>query len=67
MIADGGAVDFQRAEVYAQWGDRGRAIAALTTAFRNGDAGVVWMNADAMLDPVRDDPRFAGLLARLHV
>ena len=67
MIKDGGVVDYQQAEVYAQWGDRQRALAALEAAFRNGDAGLLSMNTDAMLDPLRGDPRFARLLARLRV
>jgi TolB-like protein/tetratricopeptide (TPR) repeat protein len=56
---------YQQAQVLAQWGQRDAAIAALQRALQVGDSGLIYSRNDPMLDPLRDDPRFAGLLQRL--
>jgi hypothetical protein len=66
LMADAnGFTDYQQAEVYAQWGDLDRAFAALDAGFKHGDSGIVLMRSDPLMDPLRSDPRFARLLARL--
>jgi serine/threonine-protein kinase len=66
LLADGGDANaYQIAEVRAQWGDRDGAIAALDTAIRLQDAGVLQMKTDPLLDPIRGDPRFRARLAAL--
>jgi TolB-like protein/predicted Zn-dependent protease len=60
--ADGSA--YQEAQIYAQWGDRDRAFAALDTALRLNDPGLSMLKVDPFLDPLRADHRFAGCLAR---
>jgi TolB-like protein/Flp pilus assembly protein TadD len=53
---------YQQAQVLAQWGRRDAAIAALQRALRLNDSGLTYSRNDPMLDPLRDDPRFAQLL-----
>ncbi len=66
LMADAnGFTDYQQAEVYAQWGDIDRAFAALDAGFRHGDSGIVLLRTDPLMDPLRGDPRFGRLLARL--
>jgi TolB-like protein/Tfp pilus assembly protein PilF len=66
MIAEHGDNSlYQRAQVYAQWGDKAKAIEALKAAYSAGDAGVGAMNVDPLLDPVRQEPAFKDLLKRI--
>jgi TolB-like protein/tetratricopeptide (TPR) repeat protein len=53
---------YQQAQVFAQRGDREAALAALERARAAGDGGLIYARNDPMLDPLRDDPRFARLL-----
>jgi tetratricopeptide (TPR) repeat protein len=46
-------------------GDRDGALDLLDQAVSERDPGVLWMKVDPRLDPIRSDPRFAALLARL--
>ena len=62
---DAGVTLYQQAQVYAQWGEPDRAVAALEAAYKGNDSGVVLIKADPMMDPLRKDPRFIGLLTRL--
>jgi Flp pilus assembly protein TadD len=55
----------QRADVYAQWGDRERAFESLDLAVHYGDPGPCQVLVDPFLDPLRDDPRFEELLGSL--
>jgi len=59
--------NFQYAEVYAQWGQPERALAALDAAYREQDAGLVDLRSSVLLDPIRSTPHYADLLQRLHV
>lgn len=56
---------YQQAEVYAQWGDRDRAIAALHRARAASDAGLGLLLNDPLLDPIRKDVEFVRLLKDL--
>lgn len=56
---------YQQAQVLAQWGRRDAALAMLERALANGDAGLALAGHDPMLDPIRQDGRFAAILARL--
>jgi len=61
--ADGNA--YQEAQVYAQWGDLDRAFAALDTATRLNDSGLLMLKVDPLFDPLRRDPRFIRRLAQV--
>jgi len=63
---DDGSLNFQFAEVYAQRGEVDLGIAALEAADRASDPGLVAIPVDALLDPLREDPRFRALVKRLN-
>jgi len=56
---------YQYAQIYAQWGDRAQSLGWLETAYRVRDPGLVQLKVDYLMDPVRDDPRFASILGRM--
>lgn len=56
---------YQQAQVLSAWGDSAAALAALARARDTGDAGIMYMNGDPLLDPLRRDPRFARLRQQL--
>jgi len=53
--------------VYAQIGDLDRAFSWLQRAFDEQSARVLWLKVDPRARPLRGDPRFAALLARLDL
>ena len=61
----GDFVLYQQAQVHAQWGQADLAIAALQRARVALDSGLTLMGSDPLLDSLRGDPRFVGLLAAL--
>ena len=65
MAGANGVTDYQQAEVYAQWGDLGRAFASLDAAFKDSDTGLELLRSDPLMEPLRADPRYARLIARL--
>lgn len=56
---------YQQAQILAQWGESDRALSALERAFTAFDPGLLFLQRDPMLDPLRDAQRFKGLLSRL--
>lgn len=62
VIEQGDRTLYQQAQVLAQWGEKEAAIDALQRALRLNDSGLIYSRNDPMLDPLRDDPRFAQLL-----
>ena len=56
---------YQQGQVLAQWGERDAAIGRLQQARKLGDSGLIYARNDPLLDPLRDDPRFAALLKSL--
>ena len=66
LVADlGDRVLYQQAQLHAQWGERDAAIDRLEQARKIGDSGLIYLRNDPLLDPVREDPRFARLLASI--
>lgn len=65
VVELGDRVLYQQAQVLAQWGERDASIARLERALEVGDSGLIYARNDPLLDPVRDDPRFARLLTRI--
>ncbi len=53
------------AAIYAGLGDNDQAFACLEKAYEQHDAKLVYLKVEPLLDPLRSDPRFAGLLRRV--
>jgi tetratricopeptide (TPR) repeat protein len=58
---DGDTAAYQYATIYAQWGDRAKALEWLETALRLRDPGLVNVKTDPFLDPLRKEPRFQAI------
>jgi serine/threonine-protein kinase len=61
----GDAASYQYAQIYAQLGNIDQAFTALDRAWQIRDSGLQWTKVDAMLDPLRRDPRLGALIERL--
>jgi TolB-like protein/Tfp pilus assembly protein PilF len=61
----GDTAAYQYAAVYAQWGDRAKALDWLDTAMRLRDGGLTELKTDPLLDPLRQEPRFQAMLRKL--
>jgi TolB-like protein/Tfp pilus assembly protein PilF len=61
----GDSVAYQYAQIYAQWGKPAQALDQLDLAFEERDPGLVSLKVDALLDPIRREPRFQKILAEL--
>ena len=61
----GDAASYQFAEVYAQRGEPERAFGALERGFKVNDPGLNTLAVDPLFDPIRSDPRFDQMTARL--
>ena len=59
--AFGDASAYQYATIYAQRGDRARALEWLETAARVRDPGLESLKTDPLLDPLRKEPRFKAI------
>jgi serine/threonine-protein kinase len=57
----GDAASYQYATIYAQWGDRAKALEWLETAWRLRDPGLDNLKTDPLLDPLRHEPRFQAI------
>ena len=56
-----GAAAYQYATIYAQCGNRAKALEWLETALRLRDPGLVLLKTDPLLDPLRKEPRFQAI------
>lgn len=62
LLREGGdTVHYQQAQVLAQWGRKDDALKELEQALALRDAGLVRLRNDPLLDPVREDARFAKI------
>ncbi len=61
----GETIMYQIAQIHAQWGEPGPAIAALQRAYALLDSGLSQMACDPLLTSLRGDPRFVALRAAL--
>ncbi len=52
---------YQYATIYAQWGQRAKALEWLETALRLRDPGLIQLKTDPLLDPLRKEPRFKAI------
>ncbi len=62
---DGDTSAYQYATIYAQWGDRAKALDWLETALRLRDGGLESLKTDPLLDPLRKEPRFQAVMREL--
>jgi eukaryotic-like serine/threonine-protein kinase len=57
---------YYMAALHAHRGNRDRAFAELERALRERTGALVWLRVDPALDPLRNDPRFAGIEAQMR-
>lgn len=63
LIDDTDTVSFyQQGQIWAQWGDATKAMAALLRAYTQRDSGLIAAQYDPMLTPLRSRPDFIQLL-----
>ncbi|HEU4809475.1 MAG TPA: TIR domain-containing protein [Sphingomicrobium sp.] len=62
----GEAASYQYAEIYAQAGDKERALSAIEAAWAVRDAGLISILVDPLLDPIRNEPRFEAIVKRMN-
>jgi tetratricopeptide (TPR) repeat protein len=62
---DGDTSAYQYATIYAQWGDKVKALEWLETAWRLRDPGLVYLKTDPLMDPLRQEPRFQAVMRGL--
>jgi TolB-like protein/Flp pilus assembly protein TadD len=63
--AQGDASAYQYATIYAQWGDRAKALEWLETAWRLRDSGLEYLKTDPLMDSLRQEPRFQTVMREL--
>jgi serine/threonine protein kinase len=56
---------FMIATLYADLGDKDQAFRWLRTAYQEHDYWLVYLKTDFLLDPLRSDPRFTGLVRKI--
>ena len=61
----GDASAYQYATIYAQWGNRAKALEWLDTAMRLRDPGLEQLKTDPLMDPLRKEPRFQTVMREL--
>ena len=62
----GDAAAYQYATIYAQWGNRARALEWLEAALRLRDTGFALLKTDPLMDPLREEPRFQAVMQELR-
>ena len=66
LVADlGERALYQQGQVLAQWGETAASLAKLERARVVGDSGLIYARNDPLLDALRNEPRFAKLLASI--
>ena len=62
----GATMSYQYAQIHAQLAQNDQAFAELDNALAAKDPGLTYLKMDPFMDPIRDDPRFAGLVRKLN-
>jgi serine/threonine-protein kinase len=62
----GESCSYQYAGIYAQLGDRDRALSALEHAYAIRDGGLISIKIDPRLDPLRGEPRFTAVVRKMN-
>jgi len=63
-VGDSGAMYY--AQIYAQWGNKAKALQWLDTALRLRDTQLQWLKVEPFLDPLRNEPRFQAIERELR-
>ena len=63
---NGDAAAYQYAEIYAQWGEKDKALTWLEKAYEVKDGGLLQIKVDFMLEPIRNEPRFQTVLRKMN-
>ncbi len=66
LIAHNQGLDYQLAQVYAVRGEKEKAFEWLQIAFDHHDTGMLALLVDPLLNSLRDDPRYKGLIAKMN-
>jgi tetratricopeptide (TPR) repeat protein len=61
----GDSFAYQRATIYAQWGNKAQALEWLETALRLHDPGLIYLKTDPLMDPLRKETRFQAMMREL--
>jgi hypothetical protein len=61
----GDARPYRMAQLYAQWGDAPAAQQSLRRAEQAHDIYLQGVKVDPLLDPIRNEPQFKALVARM--
>ena len=59
--ADAEGDAYQYAGIYAQWGNRAKALEWLDTAMGRHDSGLMELKTDPLMDPLREEPHFQAI------
>ncbi len=62
----GDAASYQYGEIYAQLGEKDRALTSLERAWEIRDGGLMDIRNDPSLDPLRGDPRFEAIVKKMN-
>jgi TolB-like protein/DNA-binding winged helix-turn-helix (wHTH) protein/Tfp pilus assembly protein PilF len=62
----GESSSYQYAQIWAQWGEFGKAIEALNSAWRVLDTGLTLILRDPLLLPLNDQPAFRAIVSRMR-
>jgi serine/threonine-protein kinase len=62
----GDAASYQYAEIFAQAGDKQRALASMDSAWAIRDGGLINIRVDPFLDPIRNEPRFQAIVEKMN-
>jgi TolB-like protein len=61
----GAVANYQYAQIRSQLGQKDQAFTELDNALATSDPGLISLKVDPFLDPIRADPRYAHLIAKL--
>jgi len=63
----GRSASYQIAEIYAQWGGIPKALDWLNSAYELPDPGIATLRVDALIDPLRKEPRILEIEHKLNL
>jgi serine/threonine-protein kinase len=64
-ILDNAGMSYRYATIYAQWGNRPKALEWLDSAMRRRAPALISLKTDPLMDPLRQEPRFQAVMREL--